>query len=182
MITLEEMNKIFSENPSVRLKESLIAMDKFDSMENCSVEMGEFFSKSFFEENKPTYFACLAGASAIIRFGFDLEKVENCDPKWDDRLNPSIAFPKESEMAYCNNIIFKNYQDSINFARVGSLSYYLGLMGIEEEDFMKINNCDYSVYESFIENCPKIEDYCENQKKWREDIENLVVYLQENNL
>jgi len=180
MITLEEMNKIFSENPSVRLKESLIAMDKFDSMENCSVEMGEFFSKSFFEENKPTYFACLAGASAIIRFNLNIKEVENLSPDLDPRLNPVLAYPVKDDITLTQR--FANYQDSINFAKSGIVSQFLGCMGIEEEDFMNVNNCGPSDYDSFIENCPKIEDYCENQKKWREDIENLVVYLQENNL
>ena len=163
MINETQLKEILSEKPSVRIKESLIAFDKFNSLEGCNVRMHEICRTIDGE-----CFAGFGGASLIVRFELYDENPTN------HPINSVIEVSNilcdefdchDLTSTYYYNLI-QSYRRSIDFAGCGNINPAL--------EQMKIEPCFKTAY--------KIPNFHSNKRQWLNDVGNIAHHLSIRNL
>lgn len=133
-------NSPFSPIPSVRLATALDDLIAFEQLPYCHVDM------YCFHENKGgVCFACLGGASSIMRL--------------DPMARPATRLALE-----CGGVSgydLKQFEVSLDAFRVGHVSYAFQCMGLDKNDGFKFNRdiTDYHKYrEGFFRDMRKLVD------------------------
>lgn len=145
MITQDRIDAMETELPSVRIRESLKALDVFSKTEDCKVDMA-----SFHEIKDEECFACLGGASALVRFEIDRDMWQSITDQ--DDLCELVGDPNED--------LVEDYEDSLDRAMSGDIDNMFDLMGLNHTlgyEFMR-----------------PMTPYHKDPAKWRAEMEVLV--------
>ena len=164
MIHKERLLELFNEKPSVRIKESIIALEEFEGFEDCFVDMTNFHKISvdtYFDKKPGSCFACLGGASAMIRFGLDNEEVLGIESRFS--LLRLITNDRDAKNYNNYHQLICNYENSLDSARVGNIKGMLEHMNIKTRDL----KLDFHV-----------TPYEDDIAKWKEEILEIADYLE----
>ena len=168
MINEKDLEKIFDEKPSVRIIEALKALKEFKSTKNCYVQMKTFhgITREDYYGTGPgsECFACLGGASAMVRFGLTLDQMLEIDSIKD--LSSLLSSNVNSEYSIYEYVEF--YEQSLDSARLGRVQEMLTFMNVERP---------YDLKKDF-----EVVPYIYDEEQWEKDMLKIVDYLKSINL